>query len=130
MSMVEWVTPSISSIIIDACDHISINDFDQLLRLGMFSPGAEIGVKRAILEYLCGDVLDESELPRVGKPDATYLERNLKLYEIEPRYPSDKQKRVEFPLLIDGEESDLTLILNIYKSDAGAVVRIYDARTL
>jgi hypothetical protein len=128
--MDNWITPSILSNIIYICEHISANNIDLLSRCEVFYPDGEIGVKRAMLEYLCGDVLDESELSRVGKPDTCFLERNLKLYEIYPRYPSDKQKRVEFPLLIDDEESDLTLILHIYKASAGVVIKIYDARTL
>jgi hypothetical protein len=116
--------------IIKICALISKNDFVRLEAEGNFELNAPSEIKIGILECLGGDFPHEGDLVRVGIPDENYVINNSRLYEINPSSPSDSDKRIQIDLIIDGVESDLTLVLYARKRESGDVVRIYDALTL
>ena len=67
---------------------------------------------------------------RIGVPDENYVLSHSAVYEINPSSPSDRDKRIQMNLIVDGVESDLTLILRAHKREEGDEVRIYGALTL
>lgn len=87
-------------------------------------------IKTVILECLGGNSPSESDLVRVGVPDENYVLSHSAVYEINPSSPSDRDKRIQMNLIVDGFESDLTLILRAHKREGGDEVRIYGAPTL
>lgn len=128
--MNKWITEDMLSEISKICECFSKNNFQKLVSDGNFDVSASIGIKRNILEYLCGDVLDERALVRIGIPSFDYIIDHAKLYEIDPGAPSDSSKRIQLDLVIDDIESDLTLVMYAYKLAEGGRIRIYDALTL
>ncbi|WP_174935047.1 hypothetical protein [Burkholderia lata] len=128
--MNKWITGDMILEISKICEYLSINNFEKLVSDGNFYANESEGVKRNILEYLCGDVMDERALKRIGIPGHDYIVGHAQLYEIAPGAPSEFSKRIQLDLIIDGVESDLALVMHAYKRSEGGVVRIYDAYTL
>lgn len=128
--MNKWIAEDMVFEISGICECFSKNDFDKLVLNGNFDAKASDGIKRNILEYLCGDIPDERALKRIGVPTRDYILGRAKLYEIDPEVPSESDKRVQLDLIIDGVESDLTLVMHAYKRNEGSWIRVYDALTL
>lgn len=128
--MNEWIDSGIKSEIKKICDLISQNNFDSLDKDGYFEVSAASDVKRAILEYLCGDILNEDDLSRINSPDDEYIKIHANILNIDPKAPSEKRKKIELNLILDGAESDMTIIYFAYKNDTDVKVRVYDALTL
>ncbi|WP_175222783.1 hypothetical protein [Burkholderia aenigmatica] len=126
----KWVDEDMILEISKICECLSGNNFEKLVSDGNFDANESEGVKRNILEYLCGDVLDERALKRIGIPGRDYIVGHAQLYEIAPGAPSEFSKRIQLDLIVDGIESDLTLVMHAYKRSEGGVVHIYDAYTL
>lgn len=126
----KWVAEDMLLEISKICKCFSENNFEKLISDENLDVKASEGIKRGILEYLCGDVLDERALKRVGIPDREYIIERANLYEINPEAPSDFSKRIQLDLIIDGVESDLTLIVYAYKRVEGSGIRVYGVRTL
>ena len=87
-------------------------------------------IKTGILGCLGGNSPNESDLVRVRVPDANYVLNHSALYEINPSSSSGRDKRIQINLMVDGVESDLTLILLAHKREEGDEVRICGAPTL
>lgn len=87
-------------------------------------------IKAGILECLGGNFPSESYLVRIGVPGENYVLNHSALCEINPSSPSGRDKRIPINLIVDGVESDLTLILRAHKREEGDEVRIYGALTL
>jgi hypothetical protein len=117
--------------IIKICTLISKNEFEKLDENQNFDPRTSAAwVKTGILEYLCGDILNDSDLKRIGIPDENYIINNSKVHEVHPDKSPEEIKIVYIDLMIDGKKSDLTLILYIRGQDKEAKTQIYGARTL
>lgn len=125
-----WITSAMVLEIIKICALISKDDFVRLEVEGNFEVSTASEIKTGILEYLGGDFPNERDLVRVGVPDENYVINHSTLYEINPSSPSDRDKRIQINLIVDGVESDLTLILRAHKREEGDEVRIYGALTL
>ncbi|WP_176730068.1 hypothetical protein [Burkholderia seminalis] len=130
VSVSKWITDDMILEISKICECFSKNIFEKLISNGNFDAKESEGIKRNILEYLCGDVLDENALKRIGVPDRGYIVSHVKLYEIDLGAPSGSSKRMQLDLIIDGVESDLTLVAHAYKMAEGDRILIYDALTL
>ncbi|WP_446904418.1 hypothetical protein [Burkholderia sp. YIM B11467] len=125
-----WITSAMVLEIIKICALISKDDFVRLEVDGNFEVSTSSEIKAGILEYLGGDFQNEIDLARIGVPDENYVLNHSALYEINPSSPSGRDKRIQINLIIDGVESDLTLILRAHKRESGDEVRIYGALTL
>ncbi|WP_423370114.1 hypothetical protein [Burkholderia sp. LMG 32019] len=125
-----WITLAMIHQIIRICDLISRNDFVRLEAEGNFEVSTPSEIRAGVLEYLGGDFPRESDLVRIGVPDENYVRNHSIVYEINPSSPSDRDKRIQINLIIDGVESDLTLILHAHKREGGDEVRVYGALTL
>ncbi|VWB80852.1 hypothetical protein BLA13014_03718 [Burkholderia aenigmatica] len=128
--MSKWVAEDMLLEISKICKCFSENNFEKLIFDENLDVKASEGIKRGILEYLCGDVLDERALKRVGIPDREYIIERANLYEVDPGAPSELSKRIQLDLIIDGVESDLTLVVYAYKRVEGSGIRVYGVRTL
>lgn len=128
--MSKWITDDMILEMSRICECFSKNIFEKLVSDGNFDAKESEGIKRNILEYLCGDILDENALKRIGVPDRGYIVSRVRLYEIDPGAPSESSKKVQLDLIIDGVESDLTLVMHAYKMTEKDRILICDALTL
>ncbi|WP_174939775.1 hypothetical protein [Burkholderia lata] len=127
--MSKWLSEQMLLEISKICGCLSRSNFEKLALDGNFDVAESAGVKRGV-EYLCGDVSDDRALKRIGIPDRDYIIEHAKLYEINPEAPSECSKRIQLDLIVDGVESDLTLVVHAYKRVEGDGVRVYDVLTL
>ena len=83
-------------------------------------------VLHACLEYLCGDMVNETAITHLVVPTHLEVQETARLYPLKQQKPDLPRWRLEFELTIDGRRSDLTFVFHVYQRAECVQVLLYD----
>ena len=127
--MNQWIDNKFIAEIIKINSHIKEDNFSLLASTHHFHENTPENIRRAILEYF-DDTPDPSHLNKICAPSEKYILDKSRIYHIDPKHPNSKERRIELNVIIENNESDLTIIYFSYKDGRTPCIQIYDALTL
>ena len=80
----------------------------------------------ACLEYLCGDMVNETAITHLVVPSHLEVQQTARLYLLKQQKPDLPRWRLEFEPVIDGWRSDLTFVFHVYQRAECVQVLLYD----
>ena len=83
-------------------------------------------VLHACLEYLCGDMVNETAITHLVVPTHLEVQQTARLYPLKQQKPDLPRWRLEFEPVIDGWRSDLTFVFHVYQRAGCVQVLLYD----
>ena len=83
-------------------------------------------VLHACLEYLCGDMVNETAITHLVVPTHLEVQQTARLYPLKQQKPDLPRWRLEFEPVIDGWRSDLTFVFHVYQRAECVQVLLYD----
>jgi len=127
--MNEWIDNKITAEIVEINSNIKEDNFSLLASMHHFHENTPENIRRAILEYF-DDTPEPSNLNKICAPSEKYILEKSRIYFINPKQPNQKERRIELNAIIEGKESDLTIVYFSYKDGRTPCIQIYDALTL